>query len=192
MYEPPHERPHVHSHRTPRIPQATGRPTLSCPLLSPYFSLFPLHLLCLLVNLMGFPLKTCSHILPSAVGWIKFRPSCTVLSHGPMRNIGFLGRWGTYACPQCLPSGTVPIRSWTRTLRPPGIRHRHLPYHTIPPCCIPHRISRTMNQFSSERSMRCCTFACKASQPTRLRMRRFQSRIPELCLDWPPTSAATI
>ena len=50
-------------------------------------------------------------------------------------NIGFLGRWGTYACPQCLPSGTVPIRSWTRTLRRPGIRHRHhstIPYHTIP------------------------------------------------------------
>ena len=40
-------------------------------------------------------------------------------------NVGFLGRWGTYACPQCLPSGTVPIRSWTWTLRPPGIRHRH-------------------------------------------------------------------
>ena len=56
----------------------------------------------------------------------------TVLSHGPMRNIGFLGRWGTHACPQCLPSGTVPIRSWTRTLRRPGIRHRHLPYHTMP------------------------------------------------------------
>ena len=35
-------------------------------------------------------------------------------------------------CPQCLPSDIVPIRSWTRTLRPPGIRHRHLPYHTIP------------------------------------------------------------
>ena len=47
-------------------------------------------------------------------------------------NIGFLGRWGTYAYPQCLPSGTVPIRSWTRTPRRPGIRHRHLPYHTIP------------------------------------------------------------
>ena len=46
--------------------------------------------------------------------------------------IGFLGRWGTYACPQCLPSGTVPIRSWTWTLWPPGIHHRHLPYHTIP------------------------------------------------------------
>ena len=55
-----------------------------------------------------------------------------MFSHGPMRNIGFLGRWGTYACPQCLPSDIVPIRSWTRTLRPPGIRHRHLPYHTIP------------------------------------------------------------
>ena len=46
-------------------------------------------------------------------------------------NVGFLGRWGTCACPQCLPSDTVPIRSWTRTLRPPGIRHRHLPYHAI-------------------------------------------------------------
>ena len=130
MYEPRHERPHVHSHRAPRMPQATGRPTLSCPLLSPYFSLFPLHLLCLLVNLMGFPLKTCSHVLPSAVGRIKFWLCCTVFSHGPMRNVGFLGRWGTHACPQCLPSGTVPIRSWTRTLRPPGIRHRHLPCHT--------------------------------------------------------------
>ena len=31
-YWSPHERPHVHSHRTPRIPQATGRPTLSPPL----------------------------------------------------------------------------------------------------------------------------------------------------------------
>ena len=30
------------------------------------------------------------------------------------------------------PPDIVPIRSWTRTLRPPGIRHRHLPYHTIP------------------------------------------------------------
>ena len=50
--------------------------------------------------------------------------------------IGFLGRWGTYACPQCLPSDTVPIRSWTRTLRPPGIRHRHLPYHGM--VCTPY------------------------------------------------------
>ena len=33
-------------------------------LLSPYFSLPPLHLLCLLVTLMGFPLKTCSHVTP--------------------------------------------------------------------------------------------------------------------------------
>ena len=53
-----------------------------------------------------------------------------------MPRIGFLGRWGTYACPQCLPSEIVPIRSWTRTLWRPGIRHRHLPYHmfyhTIP------------------------------------------------------------
>ena len=105
-------------------------------LLPPPLSLFlpfPLHRLCLLVNLMGFtfPLKTCPHILPSAVGWIKFRPSCTVFSHGLMRNIGFLGRWGTYACPQCLPSDIVSIRSWTRTLRRPGIRHRHLPYQAL-------------------------------------------------------------
>ena len=50
-------------------------------------------------------------------------------------NVGFLGRWGTHACPQCLPSDTVPIRSWTRTLR----RHRMsatdichtMPCHTI-------------------------------------------------------------
>ena len=37
------------------------------PLLLP----FPLHLLCLLVNLMAFPLKTltCSYVLPSAVQW---------------------------------------------------------------------------------------------------------------------------
>ena len=27
-----------------------------------------------------------------------------------MHNVGFLGRWGTHACPQCLPSDTVPIR----------------------------------------------------------------------------------
>ena len=56
-----------------------------------------------------------------------------MLSHGPMRNMGFLGRWGTHACPQCLLSGTVPIRSWTRTLRRPGIRHEHLPCHATNP-----------------------------------------------------------
>ena len=27
---------------------------------------------------------------------------------------------------------TVPVRSWTRTLRRPGIRHRHLPCHAMP------------------------------------------------------------
>ena len=74
--------------------------------------------------------------------WIHFVPKWVVLkkvsthvrSLAGYINIGFLGRWGTCACPQCLPSDTVPIRSWTRTLRPPGIRHRHLPYHhtTIP------------------------------------------------------------
>ena len=39
-------------------------------------------------------------------GWLAHLPY-----RGPMRNIGFLGRWSTYACPQCLPSGSVPIRS---------------------------------------------------------------------------------
>ena len=53
-------------------------------------------------------------------------------------NIGFLERWGTYACPQCLPSDIVPMRSWTRTLRPPGIRHRHLPYHHTPMKYLQH------------------------------------------------------
>ena len=57
---------------------------------------------------------------------------CRVFPCPDYINVGFLGRWGTHACPQCLPSDIVPIRSWTRTLRPPGIRHRHLPYHTIP------------------------------------------------------------
>ena len=44
-----------------------------------------------------------------------------------------------YACQQCLPTDIVPIRSWTRTLRPPGIRqlsvtdiYHTIPYHTIP------------------------------------------------------------
>ena len=53
--------------------------------------------------------------------------------------------------PQCLPSGTVPIRSWTRTLRRPGICHRHLPYHTIYhaiPChTIPWVCYRRRNQW---------------------------------------------
>ena len=34
---------------------------------------------------------------------------CTVCSHAPTCNIGFLGRCGVYACPQCLPSDIVPI-----------------------------------------------------------------------------------
>ena len=134
MYEPPHERPHVHSHRTPRIPQATGRPTLSCPLLSPYFSLFPLHLLCLLVNLMGFPLKTCSHILPSAVGRIKFWLCCTVFSHGPMRNIGFLGRWGMYACPASAaryPSQTSTIPYHTTLATFSSVRLRSIQFSSV-------------------------------------------------------------
>ena len=43
-----------------------------------------------------------------------------------------LGKWGTHACPQCLPTDTVPIRSRTWTLRPPAVLHRLLPYHG---CC---------------------------------------------------------
>ena len=48
------------------------------------------------------------------------------------------------SCPQCLPSDIVPIRSWTRTLRRPGIRHRHLPYHAMPALnfCNLTRVSR--------------------------------------------------
>ena len=75
---------------------------------------------------MGFPLKTCSHVLPSAVGWIKFRPSCTVFSHGPMRNIGFLGRWGTYACLLALSLSEAGPRRFGRQVSVTDI------YHTIP------------------------------------------------------------
>ena len=46
-------------------------------------------------------------------------------SHAPMR-------WGTYACPQCLPSDIVPIRSWTWTLRRPATLYRLRPCHAIP------------------------------------------------------------
>ena len=38
-----------------------------------------------------------------------------------------------YVCPQCLPSDIVPIRSWTRTLRPLGTypsQTSTIPYHT--------------------------------------------------------------
>ena len=38
-----------------------------------------------------------------------------------------------------LPSDIVPIRSWTWTPRRPGIRHRHLPYHSIPWVCYRRR-----------------------------------------------------
>ena len=62
--------------------------------------------------------------------------------------IGFLGRWGTYACPQCLPRDIVPIRSWTRTLRPPGIRHRHPPYHTIPYQATVHHHTSSVHRSS--------------------------------------------
>ena len=31
-----------------------------------------------------------------------------------------------------MPCPVEPIRSWTQTLRPPGIRHRHLPCHAMP------------------------------------------------------------
>ena len=69
-------------------------------------------------------------------------------------NVGCLGRWGTHACPQCLPSDTVPVRSWTRTPRRPGIRHRHLPchwcaftdlYHTMPYHAMPYRLINARN-----------------------------------------------
>ena len=71
-----------------------------------------------------------------------------------------------YACPQCLPSDTVPIRSWTRTLRLPGIRHRHLPwygmvwygmvwpYHTMPRIsrgCVTPCATRSINSIALAR-----------------------------------------
>ena len=113
----------------PRTPQAAGRPTLSCPLLSPCFSLFPLHLLCLLVNLMAFPLKPCSHVLPSAVGRIQFWLCCTALSHGPMRNAGFLGRWGA-----CLPAVSAQWHCPCPKLDPDASAARHPPQTSTMPC----------------------------------------------------------
>ena len=85
--------------------------------------------------------------------------------HDPMRTIGFLGRWGTYACPHCLPSDIVPIRSWTwRTLRLPAIRHRHLPYHTMPSFDMAyHTTPYSSVQFSSVQFYVClCLCLCQA------------------------------
>ena len=44
----------------------------------------------------------------------------------------------------------VPIRSWTRTLRPPGIRHRHLPCHAMPCQFSPRSSVLTQNPFLSQ------------------------------------------
>ena len=42
---------------------------------------------------------------------VQFRPtSGLVLAPCPDVQLGLLKRWGTHACPQCLPSDTVPIR----------------------------------------------------------------------------------
>ena len=47
--------------------------------------------------------------------------------------VGFLGRWGMYACPQCLPSDMFLSEAGPgRFGGTPGIRHRHLPCHTMP------------------------------------------------------------
>ena len=142
--------PHLHVRATTREaarPQPQGSEdatgywaadSLLPPPLSPFFP-FPLHLLCLLVNLMGFPLKPAPMYYPvqwdglsSGYAVVLSSATETVCSHAPMCNAGFLGRWGMHACPQCLPSDIVPIRSWTRTLRRPGVRHRHLPCHAMP------------------------------------------------------------
>ena len=53
-----------------------------------------------------------------------------------------------------IPSTIPDIRSWTRTLRRPGIRHRHLPYHTIPYqmhvlCSVQQRCTFRPTTFSS-------------------------------------------
>ena len=80
---------------------------------------------------MVSPLKPAPTCYPVKLKWDGSSSGYAVamFSHGPMRNVGVFGRWGTYACPQCLPSDTVPIRSWTWTLRPPVIRHRHLVWY---------------------------------------------------------------
>ena len=83
----------------------------------------------------GSPLKPATTCYPAQWDGLSSGLPVAAFSHAPMRNIGFLGRWGTHACPQCLPSDTVPIRSWTwtlTTLRPSDIRHRHLPCHAMP------------------------------------------------------------
>jgi hypothetical protein len=76
-------------------------------------------------------------------------------------NAGFLGRWGTHACPQLLPSDIVPIRSWTWTLPPSGIRHRHLPCHAMPCRAI---ISPKMTEKTSMK-MACFTIIAALGAP---------------------------
>ena len=63
---------------------------------------------------------------------VPFTPACASYLHSL--------RPDTYACPQCLPSDTVPIQSRTWTLQQLAILHRLLPYHTIPWVCYrrPH------------------------------------------------------
>ena len=54
----------------------------------------------------------------------------TLLPRSPCPDAVFSGGGArTHACPQCLPSDTVPVRSGTWTLRRPAILHRHLPSH---------------------------------------------------------------
>ena len=48
---------------------------------------------------------------------------------------GFSGGGARVPARSVLPSDIVPVRSWTRTLRRPGIRHRHLPCHAMPRVC---------------------------------------------------------
>ena len=84
------------------------------------------------------PPKTYSHVLHSAVGWIKFLPCCTVFSHGPMRNVGFLGSGGGARMPArsaCLVT-LSPSEAWTWTLRRPDVRHKHLPCHAVTSFCM--------------------------------------------------------
>ena len=59
-------------------------------------------------------------------------PNFNLLKQTHVSLTRFNGRWGTYACPQCLPRTLSLSEERTWTLRPPAILHRPLPYHTIP------------------------------------------------------------
>ena len=94
---------------------------------------------------------TCWYMLPSAsmvdsVTGLRYAECSRAPDY--VANVGFLGRWGTHACPQRLPGDIVPVRSWTRMLRPPGIRHRHLPCHAMHAFCSMSTHMSSNNSFA--------------------------------------------